>query len=44
MTMRDPQGPSLLIDAVRHTLKAESITGNEDTRWRIAIVPITYPS
>jgi hypothetical protein len=43
MTMRDPQGPSLLIDAVRHRLKAECITGNEGTRRRVAIVADHLP-
>lgn len=43
MTMRDPQGPSLLIDAVRHRLKAECITGHKDTRRRIAIVADPLP-
>jgi hypothetical protein len=43
MTMRDPQGPSLLIDAVRHRLKAEFITGHEDTHRRIAIVADHLP-
>ena len=43
MTMRDPQAPSLLIDAVRHSLKAEFITGHEDIRRRIAIVADHLP-
>ena len=43
MMMRDPQGPSLLIDAVHHSLKAEFITGHEDTRRRIAIVADHLP-
>jgi hypothetical protein len=43
MTMRDPQGLSLLINAVRHRLKAECIPGHEDTRRRIAIVADHLP-
>ena len=43
MTMWDPQEPSLLIDAVRHSLKAECITGHEDTQRRIAIVADHLP-
>ena len=31
------QGPYLLIDEVRHTLKIESMTGKEYTRRRIAV-------
>jgi hypothetical protein len=43
MTMRHPQGPSLLIDAVHHRLKAECITGNKDTGRRIATVADPLP-
>ena len=31
------QGPYILIDEVRHTIKAESMTGGEYTRRRIAV-------